>query len=62
MEKGKKSQRINILISRALNNQLSQAAKRSGVTKSAFIRVALEREFARDKKLESEVAARDLLN
>lgn len=62
MEKGNKSQRINILISQALNHQLSQAAKRSGVTKSAFIRVALEREFDRDKKLENEIAARDLLS
>ena len=62
MDKGNKGQRINILISQALNHQLSQAAKRSGVTKSAFIRVALEREFDRDKKLENEIAARDLLS
>ena len=59
MEKGNRSQRINILINQALNHQLSQAAKRSGVTKSAFIRVALEREFAREEKLEREIAARD---
>jgi hypothetical protein len=62
MDKKNRNQRINILINQALNNQLSQAAKRSGVTKSAFVRVALEREFARDKKLESEIAARDPLN
>jgi hypothetical protein len=62
MDKLSKNQRINILISQTLNRELSQAAKRSGVTKSAFIRVALEREFARDKKLESELSARDPLS
>jgi hypothetical protein len=51
-----RNQRINVLISETLNDQLSQAAQKSGVTKSAFIRVALEREFARDRKLDKEIA------
>lgn len=55
-----KSQRINILINESLNKQLSRAAKCCGVTKSAFVRVALEREFARDKQLELECVVHDL--
>lgn len=57
MDKRKKSRRINIVIRPSLNDQLSQAARRSGVTKSAFIQVALERELTRDKQLETEIAA-----
>jgi antitoxin component of RelBE/YafQ-DinJ toxin-antitoxin module len=59
-ESSRKSKRINILINESLNQQLSQAAKSSGITKSAFIRVALEREFARDKQLELECVVHDL--
>jgi metal-responsive CopG/Arc/MetJ family transcriptional regulator len=55
-----KSKRINIIINESLNQQLSQAAERSGITKSAFVRVALEREFVRDRNLELECAAYDL--
>ena len=53
-------QRINILISESLNQELSQAAKRSGVTKSALVRVALERELIRDQELEREIADREV--
>jgi antitoxin component of RelBE/YafQ-DinJ toxin-antitoxin module len=59
-ESSRKSKRINILINESLNQQLSRAAKSSGITKSAFIRVALEREFARDKQLELECVVHDL--
>jgi len=59
-ESSRKSKRINILINESLNKQLSRAAKCSGVTKSAFVRVALEREFARDKQLELECVVHDL--
>ena len=59
-ESSRKSKRISILINESLNRQLSRAAKCSGVTKSAFVRVALEREFARDKQLELECAVHDL--
>ena len=47
-----RSRKIQIQISPALNDQLNRAAKRSGVTKSAFVRVALEREFALDQMLD----------
>ena len=50
-----KNKKINILINESLNSQLSQAAKRSGVSKSAFVKVALERELNRDEKLELEL-------
>ena len=62
MDKGShnKSRKIQIMISDSLNNQLSQASDRCGITKSAFVRVALEREFARDKQLELECAGHDL--
>ena len=46
-----RSRRIQIHISDSLNHQLSRAADRCGITKSAFIRVALEREFALDLQL-----------
>ena len=55
-----KTKKINILINESLNSQLSQAAKRSGVSKSAFVKVALERELRRDKKLELELKTREL--
>ena len=50
------SRKIQIHISDSLNHRLSNAAKDSGVTKSAFVRVALEREFALEKKLALEGA------
>ena len=46
-----KSRKIQIHLSDTLNHRLSSAAKESGVTKSAFVRVALEREFALEEKL-----------
>ena len=55
-----KTKKINILINESLNSQLSQAAKRSGVSKSAFVKVALERELNLDKKLELELKTREL--
>ncbi len=50
------SRKIQIHLSDSLNHRLSRAAKESGVTKSAFVRVALEREFALDQKLALECA------
>ena len=46
-----KSRKVQIHLSDCLNHRLSNAAKESGVTKSAFVRVALEREFALEEKL-----------
>lgn len=46
-----RSRKIQIHISDSLNHRLSNAAKESGVTKSAFVRVALEREFALEEQL-----------
>lgn len=51
-----KSHKIQIHISDSLNHRLANAAKESGVTKSAFVRVALEREFALEEKLALECA------
>ena len=51
-----RSRKIQIHISDSLNHRLSNAAKESGVTKSAFVRVALEREFALEEKLARECA------
>jgi predicted DNA-binding protein len=61
MEKGsrEKTRKIQIMISDSLNNRLSRASDRSGVTKSAFVRVALEREFALDQQLDAECARAD---
>jgi len=60
-DRQKKNQRINILISESLNSELSRAAEKSGVTKSAFVRVALERELTMDKKLDRDIKAQTLL-
>ena len=51
-----RSRKIQIHISDSLHHRLSTAAKASGVTKSAVVRVALEREFALDEKLARECA------
>jgi len=51
-----KSRRIQILLNDSLDSKLSQAAKEYGVTKSAFVRVALERELALDQQLALECA------
>jgi len=55
----RKSRRIHILINESLNFELSEAAKKSGVTKSAFVQVALERELAREQKLDQEIKSRE---
>jgi len=55
-----RSRQIKIQISASLNGQLSLAARRSGITKSAFIRVALEREFNHDRQLARECALKCL--
>lgn len=63
MDKGShdKFRKIQIMISDSLNNQLSRASDRCGITKSAFVRVALEREFALDQQLDAEYARVDLV-
>ena len=43
--------KVRVLLSDAQNSRLKQAARRSGVTASAFIRVALERELALEEQL-----------
>lgn len=56
-----RSRRIQVQLSPALDERLAKAARRSGVTKSAFIRVALEREFAHDRQLARECARQGLV-
>jgi metal-responsive CopG/Arc/MetJ family transcriptional regulator len=51
MEDQDKSKRIQVQLSESLNDQLDQVANDSGVTKSAIVRVAVERELALDKEL-----------
>ena len=51
-----RSRKIQIHLSDSQDQKLSRAAKRSGVTKSAFVRVSLEREFALDQRLDRECA------
>lgn len=50
-----RNRKVQILLSDTQNSRLSRAAKRSGVTKSAFVRVALERELELDDQLEIEI-------
>jgi predicted transcriptional regulator len=42
---------VQITLTDAQNSQLNQVARRYGVTKSAIIRVALQREFALEEQL-----------
>ena len=51
-----KSRKVQILLSDSLNHRLARAADQCGITKSAFVRVALEREFALDQQLAIECA------
>ena len=51
-----KSRRVQIRISAALHQKLARAARDSGISKSAYLRVALEREFAHEERLEREIA------
>ena len=50
-----RNRKIQILLSDSQNDRLSRAAKRSGVTKSAFVRVALERELKLDDQIDLEI-------
>ena len=50
-----RSRKVQILLSDSQNSRLARAAKRSGVTKSAFLRVALERELDLDDQLDLEI-------
>jgi len=51
-----KSRRVQIQISADLNRRLDRAARDSGISKSAYVRVALEREFAQEVQLEREIS------
>lgn len=48
--------KIQVLLSDSQNARLKSAARRSGVTASAFIRVALERELSLEEELARECA------
>lgn len=50
-----KSRRVQIQISADLHQKLDRAARDSGISKSAYVRVALEREFAQEVQLEREI-------
>lgn len=54
----KKSRRVQIQISADLHQKLARAARDSGVSKSAYLRVALERELAHEERLERELTRR----
>ncbi len=56
------TRKVQILLSEAQDSRLKEAARRSGVTKSAFVRVALERELALDDRLARECAAGGMLS
>lgn len=51
-----KARKVQITLTDAQNSQLDRVARRYGVTKSAIIRVALQREFALEEQLTREYA------
>ncbi len=57
---GEKTQRINILISKSLEKRLTSAAIKRGISKSAYVRHAIEREFDREQEVKLERAVREL--
>ena len=50
-----KSRRVQTQISPTLHRKLALAARESGISKSAFLRVALERELSHQEKLDREI-------
>jgi hypothetical protein len=50
-----KTRRVQIQISPDMHRKLAAAAKDSGVSKAAFLRVALEREFSHQEQLDREI-------
>jgi len=51
------TRKVRISLTDAQDSRLNQVARRYGVTKSAIIRVALEREFALEEQLGGEISA-----
>ena len=51
-----KIRRVQIQINPDLHRKLNRAAREAGVSKSALVRVALEREFSHQEQLEREIA------
>ncbi len=60
VQKGDKTQRLNILVSESLDRRLTEAAEKYDTSKSAFVRQAVEREMERRREEELEQAAREL--
>jgi predicted transcriptional regulator len=50
------TRKVQVTLTDAQNSQLDRVARRYGVTKSAIIRVALQREFALEDQLTREYA------
>ena len=50
-----KSRRVQTQISASLDHKLALAARESGISKSAYLRVALERELFQQEKLDREI-------
>ena len=59
MADSSRSRKVQIILNDSINQRLNQAARQGGVTKSAFVRVALEREFALEGRLEDQIASGD---
>ncbi len=55
-----KTTRINVLISESLEDDIDRAATSKGVTKSAFVRLAIENELDRSQEDELAEAAEAL--
>lgn len=55
-----KTTRLNVLISESLEGDIDRVATRKGVTKSAFIRLAIENELERSQEDELAEAAEAL--
>ncbi len=57
---GLKSVRINILLTKALEEKLTKAAINLGISKAAYVRYALEKTFRLEEKHSLQKAVREL--
>ena len=55
-----KTHRFNLLIGESLEKKLTTASQQRGITKAAYVRLALESALEREEELELERAVREL--
>ena len=60
LQEESKTHRFNLLIGESLEKKLTTASQQRGITKAAYVRLALESALEREEELELERAVREL--